>query len=105
MYAGKQPHRRVRRVSASAVVLARDNEGRHLHRVIEDGWKADVREVVKKKGAKKVEGTIKVGKKEYICELLPKDLLVKRFFESDWEELQQLEMEKESKAGELEELV
>ena len=69
--------------------------------IIEDGWKADVREADKKKA----DATMKVGNKHYICELLPKDLLIKKFFESDQEELQQLEVEKESKAGELEELV
>ncbi len=76
-----------------------------VYMLVEDGWKAVVTEVVRKKGDKKVEGTIKVGKKEYICELLPKELLIHRYFADDWEQLQQLEMEKETKSSELDELV
>lgn len=76
-----------------------------VYMLVEDGWKAVVTEVVKKKGDKKVEGTIKVGKKEYICELLPKQLLIHRYFAYEWEQLQQLEMEKETKSSELDELV
>ena len=53
--------------------------------------------MIKKKGDKKVEGTIKVGKKEYICELLPKELLIHRYFADECEQLQQLEMESNGK--------
>ena len=73
--------------------------------IVEDGWQAVVTEVVRKKGDKRVEGTICVGKKEFICELLPKELLIHRYFAAEWEQLQQLEIKKETKASELEELV
>lgn len=76
-----------------------------VYMIVEDGWKAVVTEIVRKKGDKKTEGTIRVGKKEYICDLLPKELLIHRYFVDEWQELQQLEMEKETKSSELDELV
>ena len=76
-----------------------------VYMIVEDGWKAEVTEVVRKKGDKKVEGTIKVGKKEFICELVPKELLIHRYFAAEWEVIEKLEIEKEAKTSELEELI
>ncbi len=75
-----------------------------VYMIVEDGWKAEVTEVVRKKGDKKVEGTIKVGKKEFICELVPKELLIHCYFVAEWEAIEKLEVEKEAKTSDLEEL-
>ncbi|MEO2022724.1 MAG: type I restriction endonuclease subunit M, partial [Pirellulaceae bacterium] len=71
----------------------------------ENGWQAEVTELVRKKGDKKVEGTIKVGKQEFICELLPKELLIDRYFATERDAIEKLELEKEAKSSELDELV
>jgi len=43
-----------------------------------------------------------VGRDEYICELIPKGLLIHRHYAAEWEEIEKLEIEKEAKTGELE---
>ena len=76
-----------------------------VYMIAEDGWQAVVTKVVRKKGDKKIEGTIQDGKDEFICELIPKQLLIDRYFSKQWEQIQQLEIETESQDSKLDELV
>lgn len=75
-----------------------------VYMIAEDGWQAVVTKVVRKKGDKKIEGTIQVGKDEFICDLVPKELLIHRYFSKQWEQIQQLEIETESQDSKLDEL-
>jgi type I restriction enzyme M protein len=62
--------------------------------LVEDGWKAELKEVMNKNG--------KVT--DYICELIPKDLMVNRYFQAEQAEIEQLETKKDDIVRQQEEL-
>jgi type I restriction enzyme M protein len=61
--------------------------------LVEDGWKAELKEV-KKNG--------KVT--DYVCELIPKELMINRYFQAEQAEIEQLETKKDDIVRQQEEL-
>lgn len=62
--------------------------------LVEDGWKAELKEVRNKSG--------KVT--DYICELIPKELIINRYFQNEQAEIEQLEAKKDDIVRQQEEL-
>jgi len=74
-----------------------------LYIIAEEGWKATVRAVKKEKG-KKTEGTIKIGKNEFKCELIPKEFIINRFFSLEQTEIDEMQVSKDAIISQQEEL-
>lgn len=71
----------------------------------QDGWQAGkvLRELIVEKGEKHKETTdLVIGKKKYKAELLPPDLLIARYFASEQQELEQLQVAYDKAAQALE---
>jgi type I restriction enzyme M protein len=68
-----------------------------LYMLIEDGWKAKLEPITDAKG--------KVKKGEFECSLIPKSLLVNRFFKSEHQVVIALEQQMESIAANIQEIV
>jgi type I restriction enzyme M protein len=62
--------------------------------LVEDGWKAELKEVRNKTG--------KVT--DYVCELIPKELIINRYFQAEQAEIEQLETKKDDIVRQQEEL-
>ena len=62
--------------------------------LVEDGWKAELKEVRNKTG--------KVI--DYICELIPKELIINRYFQAEKAEIENLETKKDDIVRQMEEL-
>jgi len=67
-----------------------------VYLVIEEGWKAEVYQVVDKDG--------KAKKDQWDCDLVPKDLVISRYFADFQEQIEMLETEKEAVTREREEM-
>lgn len=63
--------------------------------ISDNGWKAEVVPVLDKRGKQK----------GWLCDLIPKELVINRFFSAEKEELENLESEREKAKSELEELI
>jgi len=66
-----------------------------VYMIVEDGWKAEIYLVKDKKGKTK----------DWDCDLVPKDLVINRYFAQEKEGIEQLESEKESVQTQMDELV
>ncbi len=62
--------------------------------LIEDGWKAEIKEVLNKKG--------KVV--DYVCELIPKELMINRYFQTEQAVIESLESKKDEIVRQQEEI-
>ena len=62
--------------------------------LVEDGWKAELKEVLNKNG--------KIT--DYICELIPKELIINRYFQAEKEAIETLEAQKDEIVRQQEEL-
>ncbi|MEB3216992.1 MAG: hypothetical protein VKN72_12305 [Nostocales cyanobacterium 94392] len=62
--------------------------------LVEDGWKAEIKEVVNQKG--------KVI--NYVCELIPKELMINRYFQAEQDAIETLESKKDEIVRQQEEM-
>ena len=62
--------------------------------LVEDGWKAELKAVTNKKGAIT----------DYVCELIPKELIINRYFKAEQAAIAELEMKKDEIVRQQEEL-
>lgn len=67
-----------------------------VYMIVEDGWTATLEPVRNSKG--------KIKKGEYTCELIPKDLVIDRYFASEKEQIEELKQTQETEAQTMEEL-
>ena len=79
-----------------------------VYAVVQEGWIEAVkpREIVVKKGQKsKATPDLVIGKKKYLCDLLPPDLIATRYFSAEQEEIDSLRSDAETAEQELESFI
>ncbi len=79
-----------------------------VYAVVQEGWIDAVkpREIVVKKGQKsKITPDLVIGKKKYLCDVLPPELIVARYYSAEQEEIERLRSDVETAEQELESFI